>query len=94
MDVVRWYFAAGWQQRLDDSVSVQRRACRAERMAAVLGTLVVAVRELARAIAPIIPLSADKLLTQIDAGAGGAPIALPQPLFPRLELEEEPEAAA
>jgi len=65
-----------------------------ERMAAVLGTLVVAVRELARAIAPIIPLSADKLLTQIDAGAGGAPIALPQPLFPRLELEEEPEAAA
>jgi methionyl-tRNA synthetase len=49
---------------------------------------------LARAIAPIIPLSADKLLTQIDAGAGGAPIALPQPLFPRLELEEEPEAAA
>src|SRR5512133_3818407 len=30
-------FAAGWQQRLDDSVSVQRRACRAERMAAVRG---------------------------------------------------------
>jgi hypothetical protein len=37
VDVVRWYFAAGWQQRLDDSVSVQRRACRAERMAAVRG---------------------------------------------------------
>jgi methionyl-tRNA synthetase len=65
-----------------------------ERMAAVLGTLVVAVRELARAIAPIIPMSADKLLTLIDAGEGGAPIPQPVPLFPRLELEEEPEAAA
>jgi methionyl-tRNA synthetase len=64
------------------------------RMASVLGTLVVAVRELARAIAPIIPMSADKLLTLIDAGEGGAPIAQPQPLFPRLELENEPEAAA
>jgi methionyl-tRNA synthetase len=65
-----------------------------ERMAAVLGTLVVAVRELARAIAPIIPDSADKLLTLIDAGEGGAPIAQPTPLFPRLELPEEEEAAA
>jgi len=63
-----------------------------ERMTAVLGTLVAAVRELARAIAPIIPASADKLLTLIDAGAGGAPIPQPTPLFPRLELEEE-EAA-
>jgi methionyl-tRNA synthetase len=65
-----------------------------ERMAAVLGTLVVAVWELARAIAPIIPTSADKLLTLIDAGRGGAPIPQPQPLFPRLELKEEAEAAA
>jgi methionyl-tRNA synthetase len=63
-----------------------------ERMAAVLGTLVVAVRELARAIAPVIPASADKLLSVIDAGEGGSPIAQPTPLFPRLELEEE-EAA-
>jgi methionyl-tRNA synthetase len=63
-----------------------------ERMAAVLGTLVAAVRELTRAIAPIIPESADKLLTLIDAGAGGVPIAQPTPLFPRLELEED-EAA-
>jgi methionyl-tRNA synthetase len=60
-----------------------------ERMAAVLGTLVVAVRELARAIAPIIPASTDKLLTLIDAGEGGAAIPQPTPLFPRLELEEE-----
>ncbi len=63
-----------------------------ERMAAVLGTLVVAVRELAEAIAPIIPASADKLITLIDAGEGGTPIPQPQPLFPRLELEAE-EAA-
>jgi methionyl-tRNA synthetase len=58
------------------------------RMAAVLGTLVAAVRELARAIAPVIPMAADKLLTLIDAGQGGAPIPQPQPLFPRLELED------
>jgi methionyl-tRNA synthetase len=63
-----------------------------QRMAAVLGTLVAAVRELTRAIAPIIPESADKLLTLIDAGEGGTPIPQPTPLFPRLELEEE-EAA-
>ena len=64
-----------------------------ERMAAVLGTLVVAVQELARAIAPVIPASADKLLTLIGAGEGGTPIGQPTPLFPKLELEEEPEAA-
>ena len=63
-----------------------------ERMAAVLGTLVAAVRELTRAIAPIIPDSADKLLTLIDAGEGGSPIPQPTPLFPRLELEGEEEA--
>ena len=65
-----------------------------ERMAAVLGTLVVAVRELARSIAPIIPDSADKLLALIDAGEGGVPIPQPMPLFPRLELPEDEEAAA
>jgi len=63
-----------------------------ERMAAVLGTLVVAVRQLTQAIAPIIPASAERLLTLIDSGKGGTPIAQPTPLFPRLELEEE-EAA-
>ena len=65
-----------------------------DRMAAVLGTLVVAVRELARAIAPIIPESADKLLSLIDAGEGGTPIPQPTPLFPRLELPEDEEEAA
>jgi methionyl-tRNA synthetase len=64
-----------------------------QRMAAVLGTLVVAIRLLAVAVAPIIPGSADKLLTLIDSGQGGTPIAQPQPIFPRLELAED-EAAA
>jgi len=65
-----------------------------DRMAAVLGTLVVAVRELTRAIAPIIPEAADKLLSLIDAGEGGAPIPQPTPLFPRLELPEDEEQEA
>ena len=60
-----------------------------DRMAAVLGTLVVAVRKLAVAVAPVVPESADKLLTLIDSGRDGQPIGQPQPLFPRLELEEE-----
>jgi methionyl-tRNA synthetase len=64
------------------------------RMAEVLGTLVAAVRELTRAIAPIIPESADKLMTLIDTGAGGAPIPHPVPLFPRLELPEDEEQEA
>ena len=64
------------------------------RMAAVLGTLVSAVRSLTVAIAPIIPESADKLLTLIDSGQGGTPIAQPQPLFPRLDLPEDEEEAA
>ena len=65
-----------------------------ERMAAVLGTLVSAVRELTRAIAPIVPVAADKLLTLIDAGDGGSPIPQPTPIFPRLELPEDEEATA
>ena len=65
-----------------------------DRMAAVLGTLVAAVRDLARAIAPITPQSADRLMTLIDAGKAGAPILQPTPLFPRLELPEDEEEAA
>ena len=64
------------------------------RMGAVLGTLVVAVRRLAVAVAPIIPASADKLLSLIDSGQGGQPIAQPQPIFPRLELPAEEEGQA
>ena len=64
------------------------------RMAEVLGTLVVAIRALTLAVVPVIPGSADRLLTLIDSGKGGQPIAQPQPIFPRLELpEEEGEAA-
>ena len=64
-----------------------------ERMAAVLGTLVAAVRKLALAVVPIIPSSAEKLIALIDSGKDGAPIAQPTPIFPRLELGEEEEAA-
>ena len=64
-----------------------------DRMAAVLGTLVAAVRRLTEAVAPIIPESSRKLLELIDSGRDGQPIAQPQPLFPRLELPEEEEEA-
>ena len=64
------------------------------RMAAVLGTLIGAVRALAEAVAPIIPASAEKLLAVLDAGRDGSPIPQPTPLFPRLELEADEEAAA
>ena len=55
------------------------------RMAQVLGTLVEAVVTLAEAVEPVIPDSARKLLDFIRADG---PIAQPQPVFPRLELEE------
>ncbi|WP_395624251.1 methionine--tRNA ligase [Sphingomonas daechungensis] len=64
----------------------------ANRMAAVLGTLVSAVRQLAEAVAPVIPSASAALLSQIAEGDEGNPIAQPQPLFPRLELEDEVEA--
>ena len=63
------------------------------RMSQVLGTLWNCIRALTVAIAPVIPAAADKLLSVIDAGEGGAPIAQPTPLFPRLELPPEDEAA-
>ena len=63
-----------------------------ERMAEVLGTLVVAVRMLADAVAPVIPASAEKLIALIDSGKDGTPIVQPTPIFPRLELEEEAAA--
>ena len=58
------------------------------RMAAVLGTLVVAIRELAVAVSPVVPGSAAKIIALIDSGEGGQPIAQPMPIFPRLELPE------
>jgi methionyl-tRNA synthetase len=65
-----------------------------ERMAAVLGTLVVAVRKLAATVQPVIPASAEKLIALIDSGKDGAAIAQPTPIFPRLELAEDEEEAA
>ncbi len=79
-------------QYIDAQAPWALRKTDSKRMAAVLGTLVVAVRELAHSIAPIIPASADKLLSLIDAGKGGAAIPQPTPLFPRLDLEEEAAA--
>ena len=79
-------------QYIDTQAPWVLRKTNPARMAQVLGVLVVAIRALTKAIAPIIPTSADKLLTLIDAGEGGVPIPQPTPLFPRLELEEE-EAA-
>ena len=75
--------AAPWALRKSDP----------ERMAEVLGTLVVAVRMLAEAVMPIIPASAERLIALIDSGKDGSPIAQPTPIFPRLELTEEEEAA-
>ncbi len=59
-----------------------------ERMAGVLGTVVAAVRQLAEAIAPVVPGSARRLIHLIDSGADGVPIGQPTPAFPRLELAE------
>ena len=59
------------------------------RMAAVLGTLVAAVERLAKAVAPVVPSSAQRLLDLIASGEGGQAIAAPTPVFPRLELPDE-----
>ena len=84
-----------------------------ERMKAVLVTLFVCIRDLAIAVRPVIPESADRLLDAMgvsqnerDASAledqtwyvrlteSGFRLAQPTPLFPRLELPEDAEAAA
>jgi len=59
-----------------------------ERMADVLGTLVVAIRKLAEAVVPVIPGSAARLIAAIDNGLQGA-LEQPVPIFPRLELDAE-----
>ncbi len=59
-----------------------------DRMADVLGTLVVAIRKLAQAVVPVIPESAEKLLAVIDDGLHGG-LEKPLPVFPRLELPQE-----
>ena len=59
-----------------------------ERMAEVLGTLVEAILLLTRVVEPVIPASAAKLLDFIGKEAR---IGQPEPIFPRLELDEAPE---
>jgi len=75
--------AAPWALRKSDP----------ERMADVLGTLVVAIRKLAEAVIPVIPASAGRLIAAIDTGLQGA-LEQPVPVFPRLELDEEEGEAA
>ncbi len=72
------------------------------RMSSVLATLYVAIHDLARAIAPIVPGSATRLLDAMGATGGAGEgwyaalatsdfrLAAPVPIFPRLDL---PEAA-
>lgn len=61
-----------------------------ERMHAVLGTLLRAIRRLAVTIAPVVPGSAAKLLAQLGPeGDRDFRIAPPTPIFPRLELKED-----
>src|SRR5918993_897710 len=67
--------AAPWALRKTDPM----------RMAEVLGTLVAAILMLAEAVEPVIPDSARKLVDFIRADG---PIGQPEPIFPRLELEE------
>jgi methionyl-tRNA synthetase len=74
---------------VDETAPWALRKTDPERMAAVLGTLVVAIRALAVAVEPVVPASAAKIVAMIDSGAGGAAIAQPVPVFPRLELEEQ-----
>ncbi|RIX31625.1 methionine--tRNA ligase [Sphingomonas edaphi] len=74
---------------IDEAAPWTLRKTDPERMAAVLGTLISAIRRLAEAVAPVIPESAGKIIHLIDSGKDGAPIDQPVPLFPRLELEEE-----
>jgi methionyl-tRNA synthetase len=64
------------------------------RMAEVLGTLAAAVKLLTKAVEPIVPASAQKLLAYIEAGEREGRIAPPQPIFPRLELEAATSTSA
>jgi len=68
-----------------------------ERMAAVLATLCLAIRDLAIAIQPVIPDASARLLDQlgipVDArdfdGLGAGPnftLAAPSPIFPKLDM--------
>ncbi len=91
-------------QYIDTQAPWTLRKTDAERMKAVLATLYIAIRDLAVAIAPVVPSSAARLLDAMGAGEGerdfaaledpdwyrrlaesGFALALPSPVFPRLE---------
>ncbi len=57
------------------------------RMEQVLGTLAACVELLARAVEPVVPGSARRLLTFLEDGRAPGRIGAPTPIFPRLELE-------
>ncbi|WP_294332768.1 methionine--tRNA ligase [uncultured Sphingomonas sp.] len=64
-----------------------------ERMHAVLGTLLKAIRRLVVTIEPVVPTSAAKLLAQLGPeGDAAFKIAAPTPIFPRLELQTSEDA--
>ena len=64
-----------------------------ERMHAVLGTLLKAIRRLGVTIEPVVPTSAAKLLAQLGSeGDADFKIAAPTPIFPRLELKTSEDA--
>jgi methionyl-tRNA synthetase len=58
-----------------------------ERMGEVLGTLAAAVELLAKAVEPVVPASAGRLLEFLEEGRQAGRIGAPSPIFPRLELE-------
>ena len=64
------------------------------RMGEVLGTLAAAVRTLTRAIVPVVPASAERLLAYLAEGEQAGRIGQPSPIFPRLELEPAASDAA
>ncbi len=64
-----------------------------ERMHAVLGTLLKAIRRLGVTMEPVVPTSAAKLLAQLGPESDADfKIAPPTPIFPRLELKTSEDA--
>jgi methionyl-tRNA synthetase len=80
-------------QYIDAQAPWRLRKTDPERMHAVLGTLLKAIRRLGVTIAPVVPTSAAKLLDQLGPeGDADFKIAAPTPIFPRLELQASEDA--
>ncbi|RYD58536.1 MAG: methionine--tRNA ligase [Sphingomonadales bacterium] len=77
-------------QYIDTQAPWALRKTDPERMHAVLGTLLKAIRRLAVTIQPVVPTSSARLLEQLGPeGDADFRIVPPTPIFPRLELKEE-----